>query len=38
MMRDIESIENATHLVWLAGGSLIPEEEWERVGLYNMEI
>ncbi|MBR3870973.1 MAG: D-serine ammonia-lyase [Clostridia bacterium] len=26
--------ENATHLVWLTGGSLVPEDEWERTGLY----
>ncbi|MBQ7037300.1 MAG: D-serine ammonia-lyase [Clostridia bacterium] len=34
MMCDIENIQNATHLVWLTGGSLVPEEEWERIGLY----
>lgn len=27
-------LENATHLVWLTGGSLVPEDEWERTGLY----
>ncbi len=30
----IANIDNATHLVWLTGGSLVPEEEWERTGLY----
>lgn len=32
---EIENIDNATHLVWLTGGSLVPEEEWEKIGLYN---
>ena len=26
--------KNATHLVWLTGGSLVPEDEWERIELY----
>ncbi len=30
----IKNIENATHLVWLTGGSLVPEDEWQRIGLY----
>jgi len=29
----IENIENATHLVWLTGGSLVPNDEWERIGI-----
>ena len=32
---EIKNIENATHLVWLTGGSLVPEEEWNRINLYN---
>ena len=31
---DIENIDRATHLVWLTGGSLVPEDEWIRMGLY----
>lgn len=31
----IKNIENATHLVWLTGGSLVPEDEWERIKLYD---
>ena len=31
---DIENINNATHLVWLTGGSLVPEDEWIKTGLY----
>jgi D-serine dehydratase len=34
MTSDIKNIRNATHLVWLTGGSLVPEEEWEKVGIY----
>lgn len=30
---NIENIENATHLVWLTGGSLVPEEEWIKMGI-----
>ncbi len=30
----IKNIENATHLVWLTGGSLVPEDEWKKIGLY----
>lgn len=29
----IENIENATHLVWLTGGSLVPDDEWEKIGI-----
>ena len=25
--------ENATHLVWLTGGSLVPDDEWEKIGI-----
>jgi len=25
--------ENATHLVWLTGGSLVPDDEWENLGI-----
>ena len=32
---EIKNIENATHLVWLTGGSLVPEEEWKRINLYD---
>ena len=31
---EIENIRSATHLVWLTGGSLVPEEEWIKTGLY----
>ncbi len=31
----IKNVENATHLVWLTGGSLVPEDEWERIKLYD---
>ena len=27
----IKNIENATHLVWLTGGSLVPNDEWIRM-------
>ena len=30
----IENVQNATHLVWLTGGSLVPEEEWKRIGVF----
>lgn len=30
----IINIDNAAHIVWLTGGSLVPEDEWERLGLY----
>ena len=30
---EIENIENATHLVWLTGGSLVPDSEWRKIGL-----
>ena len=29
----IENVENATHLVWLTGGSLVPADEWRKIGL-----
>ncbi|MBR3932486.1 MAG: D-serine ammonia-lyase [Clostridia bacterium] len=29
----IKNIQNATHLVWLTGGSLVPDDEWERIGI-----
>lgn len=29
----IKNIENATHLVWLTGGSLVPDDEWEKIGI-----
>ena len=29
----IEYIENATHLVWLTGGKLVPEDEWKKTGV-----
>jgi D-serine dehydratase len=32
-LRDIENIEKATHLVWLTGGSLVPWEEWLKIGI-----
>lgn len=28
-----ENKENATHLIWLTGGSLVPESEWRKIGL-----
>lgn len=31
---NIENISNATHLVWLTGGSLVPEDEWIKMGIY----
>ena len=34
MSCNTENIQNATHLVWLTGGSLVPESEWEKVGIY----
>lgn len=34
MPHEIKNIDNATHIVWLTGGSLVPEDEWERIGLY----
>ena len=30
----IQNLSNATHLVWLTGGSLVPEDEWLRIGIY----
>lgn len=30
---EIKNIENATHLVWLTGGSLVPDDEWEKIGI-----
>ncbi len=30
---EIDNIENATHLVWLTGGSLVPNDEWEKLGI-----
>lgn len=30
----IKNSENATHLVWLTGGSLVPESEWKQLGIY----
>lgn len=27
----INNIENATHIVWLTGGSLVPDDEWIRI-------
>ncbi len=29
----IKNIENATHLVWLTGGSLVPDDEWKKIGI-----
>ncbi len=29
----VAAMENAVHLVWLTGGSLVPEEEWRKIGL-----
>ena len=29
----IPNIETATHLVWLTGGSLVPDAEWEKIGI-----
>jgi len=28
-----KNTENATHLVWLTGGSLVPDSEWRKIGL-----
>ncbi len=28
-----DNVENATHLVWLTGGSLVPDDEWEKIGI-----
>ena len=30
---EIKNIENVTHLVWLTGGSLVPEDEWKKIGV-----
>ena len=30
---DIPNIENSTNIVWLTGGSLVPDDEWERLGI-----
>ncbi len=30
---EIKNIENATHLVWLTGGSLVPDDEWKKIGI-----
>ena len=30
---DIPHIENAINIVWLTGGSLVPEEEWQKLGI-----
>ncbi len=30
---EIKNIENATNLVWLTGGSLVPDDEWEKIGI-----
>ena len=32
---NIKNIQNATHLVWLTGGSLVPEDEWKKTGIYD---
>jgi len=29
----INNIENATHIVWLTGGSLVPDDEWIKMGI-----
>ena len=29
----IKNIQNATHLVWLTGGSLVHDDEWARIGI-----
>lgn len=34
MACSVENLQNATHLVWLTGGSLVPEQEWEKTGIY----
>lgn len=31
---EIKNIESATHLVWLTGGSLVPDDEWKKIGLH----
>ncbi len=31
--QDIPNMENATHLAWLTGGSLVPDAEWEKIGI-----
>ncbi len=33
MPQNIKHMENATHLVWLTGGSLVPDDEWKRIGV-----
>lgn len=30
---DIEYIENSTRIIWLTGGSMVPDEEWKNLGL-----
>ena len=32
-LNEKNNIENATHLVWLTGGSLVPDDEWEKIGI-----
>ena len=33
ILHKIENVENATHLVWLTRGSLVPDDEWEKIGI-----
>ena len=33
VLYQINNIENATHLVWLTGGSLVPDDEWIKLGI-----
>ena len=30
---EIDNIENASNIVWLTGGSLVPDYEWEKLGI-----
>ena len=32
---EINNAENASHLVWLTGGSLVPDAEWTKIGLFS---